>query len=158
MKLLLRGLFVCMLVVALMAQASRLSSRDVERDDKARLTEALTRLGLQVSAADGSAILTVVAPGCPEPLFVTAAGFDGEGDGTLRTLLVTDGVPRYVYLGYVGSSAAPVAMGSRWAAASALAVFGLRQTSIPSEVIVAILPKACPHLTHLDWSVLSPWP
>jgi hypothetical protein len=158
MKLLLRSLFIGMLVAAVAAQASRLGSPDSEHDDKARLVDALATLGLHAAPANAPAVLTAMAPGCPEPVVVATITFDGDDSHTLRALLATAGVTRYVYLGYVGSSVSPIAVGGRWAVASALGTFGLRRTHIPHEVIVAMIPKACPQLADLDWSVLSPWP
>jgi hypothetical protein len=34
---------------------------------------------------------------------------------------------------------------------------GLRSGKTPDAMVVAELPIACPELTALDWSVLSPW-
>ena len=61
-------------------------------------------------------------------------------DVALDLLLATDTVPRYAYLGYVGDRLDYAAIAGRWAAASALNVFGLRRTKAPVAVIVVLQP------------------
>jgi hypothetical protein len=64
---------------------------------------------------------------------------------------------RYIYLGFVGEKPNLMSIAGRWVAASALRVMGLRSGKTPDAMVVAELPIACPELTALDWSVLSPW-
>jgi len=84
-------------------------------------------------------------------------GFDGSNDDLLDEYRATDAVQRYVYLGFVGNRLNLTAIASRWVAASALNVFGLRSGRAPSTVVAVFMPKQCPDLSALDWSLLSPW-
>jgi len=156
MKLLLRGVFASLLILGLAAQAARVSS-GTKSDEATNLTDGLARLGGRLLATTPSGALTVVVSDCPDPITLAQVGFDGSHDDLLEASRATNTVSRYVYLGFVGNSLDLTAIASRWAAASALSVLGLRRDKTPDKVVVVLLPKTCPNLAALNWSVLSPW-
>jgi hypothetical protein len=152
MNFLPRSVFAVLLVFAAMAQMTFMQA-GLEPDPTTDLSRGLARLGGQMLATDEAGDLTATVPGCPSPVTLVQVGFAGPFD----MMFATDTVPRYAYLGFVGDRFDFIAIAGRWAAASALTAFGLRRTKVPAAVVVALLPKACPRLAELDWSVLSPW-
>ena len=156
MKPLLRGLFAALLILMLAAQAARIS-RTAQPDESANLPDGLTRLGSRVQAEPVSERLTAIFPGCPVPVTVARIGLGGATNDALAVLPALDAEPRYAYLGFVGARLDWATVAGRWAAASALAVLGLRHSSVPISVVLVMVPTACPGLVALDWSVLSPW-
>jgi hypothetical protein len=156
LKPLLRGLFAAFLILMLAAQATRIS-RTAQPDESANLSDGLTSLGSRVQAEPVSERLTAIFPGCPVPVTVAPIGLVGATDDTLSVLPALDTEQRYAYLGFVGTRLDWTTIAGRWAAASALAVFGLRHSSVPVSVVLVTVPTACPGLAALDWSVLSPW-
>jgi hypothetical protein len=156
LKLLLRGVFAGLLVLTLTAQAARVS-QPVQSDQYANLSVGLASLGSLVQTTPSSESPRAIFPGCTIPVTLVRIGFDGTNNDALDTLPTPDVVLRYVYLGFVGTRLDLAAIARRWAMASALAVLRLRQASVPVSVVLVIVPKACPSLAGLDWSVLSPW-
>jgi hypothetical protein len=156
MKLVPRCMFASLLMLGLTAQAARMSS-GTQSDGVTDLTDRLARLGGRILATTPSGASTAFVSGCPNAVTLAQFGFDGSDADLLDASLATDTVPRYAYLGFVGDRLDFAAIASRWAAASALRVFGLRRDKTPDTVVVILLPKTCPNLTAFDWSVLSPW-
>jgi hypothetical protein len=156
MNFLPRCVFAILLILAVMAQLARLQI-DLEPDRASDLSGQLARLGGEILSTKPSGAATVAVSGCRNPVTLVQVGFNGGVDVSLDVMLATDAVPRYAYLGYVGDRLDYAAIASRWAAASALNVFGLRRAKAPAAVVLVLLPKECPRLAELDWSVLSPW-
>lgn len=157
MKWVLRGLFVSLLVAAMLTQAVRVRSDSPQRGYDTILSHRVAKLGPRVIASTGSSLLIVTVTGCREPVAITYMGADGSGEQETQELLTTDVVARYVYLGSVTDKIDPFVIGARWATASALEALGLRRGDVPRDVVAIMMPKACPELANLDWSVLSPW-
>ena len=160
MTLLLRGVFAALAVLVLAAQVVR-SGADAAAgrpaDAAAALAAAFPALGLRPAPPPVPGTLAGVAVGCLQPVTLAWVDFNGLGQATASALLTRPGEPRFVYLGFVGARAAPAPIAARWAAASLLHVLGLRAGEVPREVVLVMLPPACPELAGLDWSKLSPW-
>jgi hypothetical protein len=156
MNFLPRCLFAILLIFTVMAQLARLQN-GLEPDRATDLSGGLARLGGEMLTTKPSGGVTAVVSGCPMPVTLVQVGFNGSDNVSLDELIATDTVARYAYLGFVGDRLDFTAIAGRWAAASTLNVFGLRHAKAPAVVVVALLPKACPRLAELDWSVLSPW-
>jgi len=152
-----RGLFIALLLSVLIAQANRLTSNNLEPDEEAILVQRFARLGTGATVSTASSVLTATVSGCREPVAITYVDANGAGDEKMQALLANNVVARYVYLGAVSSSIGSAAVVARWAAASALTALGLRLGYVTGKFVVVLLPKACPELTKLNWSVLSPW-
>lgn len=152
----LRGVFVALLILTFGAQAARIS-RPTQPDQYVSLSDGLASLGSQVQTTPSSESSRATFPGCPVPVTHMRVGFDGTNNGSLSRSPTPDVSLRYVYLGFVGSRLDLAAIVGRWGTASALAVLGLRHASVPVSLVLVMVPKACPSLAGLDWSVLSPW-
>ena len=155
MKILLRGLLISLAVLALATQAARFAADGPA--DEPDLTARLAALALQPAASTRPDTFAATAPGCQEPVVLARVSFDGSGHDAERTLLALPATPRFVYLGFVGEHASTARMLGRWAAATLLHVTGLRRRAVPRDLVLVMLPSACPRLAQLDWSRLSPW-
>jgi len=154
MKWLLRPLFAALLLSAITTQAMRISHRP-PRDDATSLANGLARLGGQVSGTDASDQLEASFPPCREPVTATLVGFDGANRQSMDEHHAGDASARYVYLGTVKATLELTQIAMHWAAASALAVFGLH-APVPAGLVLVRLPLACPDLAAKDWSILLP--
>jgi hypothetical protein len=156
MKIAVRLLFATLLFLALAAQFGRFSGERARSGAEAVLVDGLTGLGLRISATSPSGTMTAATPGCPEPVEIARAGFDGSGAVTMRAPTVAEATRRFVYLGLVADRIDYAAISGLWVTASVLAALGMRQGAVPTEVVIVMLPKGCPALATYDWSVLSP--
>jgi hypothetical protein len=102
-------------------------------------------------------ILTGISPSCKQPIHVMLLRNDGVEDERLGGFHADEEVARYVYLGSVQETRDQVTIISRWAWARARSIVGLRSVKPPSNLVVVMLPRACPGLTTLEWATLSPW-
>lgn len=156
MKLLLRSVFVALALLTVAAQAERLAA-DMPPDATVSLAAELSALGLRPTAPSLPDTLAAVAPGCAEPVVLANVDVDGLGRATAGHLLTLPAEPRFVYLGFVGTHASTVAIAARWAAASVVHALDPRRGAVPLDLVLVMLPSACPALAQLDWSRLSPW-
>ncbi len=156
MTLAVRGLFVALAVLVLAAPVAR-SGADAAAGSALPLAAAVAALGLRPAAPVVPGTLAAMAAGCGQAVTVAAADFNGLGQETVRAALALPGDRRFVYLGLVAGQARVAAIAARWAAASLLHVLGLRRGDVPRQVVLVMLPPACPGLAALDWSRLSPW-
>jgi hypothetical protein len=156
MKRLLRGVFLGLAALTVAAQAQRLAA-DIPAAEETTLQAGLAALGLRPVTPALPDTLAVAAPGCADPVVLANVHVSGLGRDTARTLLDLPAEPRFVYLGFVGARADTVAIAARWAAASVLHAIAPDRGSVPLDVVLVMLPSACPALARLDWSRLSPW-
>ena len=164
MTLVLRGVFAALAVLVLAAQVARSGAEavadhpaDAAAAFAATFAATFAALGLRPVPPPVPGTLAGVAAGCGQPVSLAWVDFNGLGQAAARALLTLPGEPRFVYLGFVGARAAPAPIAARWATASLLHVLGLRAGDVPREVVLVMLPPACPQLAGLDWSRLSPW-
>jgi hypothetical protein len=172
----LRGLFAALAVLVLAVQTARvLADRPAEPTAGPRggpaassmasadngpdpgLDAGFAALGLLPALPPAPGVQAATAPGCADPVLLTWVDFNGLGTAAAHALLDLPGVPRVVYLGFVGTHTRTAPILGRWAAASLLGLLGLRQGEVPQQVLLLMLPAACPDLQALDWSRLSPW-
>lgn len=156
MRIVLRGVFFVLMILAWTTQAVHFHT-ETSVTQGADPSVGFDSLGLRRVQSTMADVVAVEAPGCAEPLMVTHIHFDGFGQSTARALMELGTQPRFVYLGFVGEYASPVSIVSRWAVASLLQALGMRRDDVPHEVLLVTLPVACPGLTQMDWSELSPW-
>lgn len=156
MKPVLRGLFVVLALLVLAAQVAR-GRAEAGAGSPPPLADALAGLGLHPTAPAVPDTLAATAAGCGQAVTVAEADFNGFGQTAGQTVLALPGTPRFVYLGLVGGKPHVAAIATRWAAASLLHVLGLRREKVPRQLVLVMLPRACPELAGLDWSRLSPW-
>lgn len=156
MRLYLRTVFIGLAALALATQAARLAV-DLPTAEDDNISAGLAALELRPTAPTLPGTVFAAAPGCAEPVVLTRVRFDGLGRATARALLGRPSSPRFVYLGSVSRHASAAPLIARWAAASVLHVFGLRQGTAPGSLVLVMLPLGCPELSRLDWSRVSPW-
>ena len=156
MRLLPRGVFAALALLVLAAQIMAIRA-DMVTPEAPNLGAGLVGLGLRPAPSPAPDLLAATAPGCAEPLLLTLVDFNGVGQAAGQGLLDRPGVPRVVYLGFVGTHAGTATIMGRWAVASLLRLLGLRAEPAPQRVVLVMLPTACPDLRELDWSRLSPW-
>jgi hypothetical protein len=156
MKLLVRSMFATVLILTVASQAVRMS-HGAPHEAESKVFRGLARLGGHLVATDPDGEMIATIGDCHEAVILLEVGFNGLDDAPLTKLQAMGAAQRYIYLGFVGEEPNLSSIASRWVAASALAVIGLRSGETPDTMMVAELPRACPELTELDWSVLSPW-
>ena len=152
----LRACFVAIAMLVLATQAGRLAAAPSVADAP-DLSRGLAALGLVPGATLEDGTLSLHAEGCAVPVRLAQVGFNGAGEDAVRALLATGATPRFVYLGHVGAQADTAALLARWAGAATLHTLGLRRRAVPADVILVMVPSACPSLAARDWSLLSPW-
>ena len=155
MRWLLRSAFVGLALLVLATQIGRLMASAPQAETWSP-DPMLAELKLQATAASFPGTFAANAAGCDEPIVFAGVGFNGLGKETARALLRRPATPRFVYLGFVGEHASTPSMLARWAIASLLHLVGLRLKAVPDELVIVMLPLACPALAKLDWSRLSP--
>ncbi len=157
MTLVLRGMFTSLLVLGIAAQAARMSNCTTADDTSDDIGGKLARLGAQFVDTTPLGYVAVAFSKCADPVTVMEVGFDGSAPGSPDVPPAKDTARRYVYLGLVGNRPDFAGIAGRWAFASALQVFGMRRGTPSTKVVIILIPKSCPGLMDIDWSILSPW-
>jgi hypothetical protein len=156
MKTLLRCGFLALIALIVALQLTRGQRGDDDSDPMATLAAGLQRLNVRIDGSIASDIITGHAPSCEQPIHILPMRIDGVADERLRGLLQEDEVVRYVYLGSVEPERHDSVLFGRWVWTSVRFIAGLRPARPRFEFAAVVLPRVCPNLTTLDWSVLSP--
>jgi len=157
MKALMRLGWITLIVLGITIQFTRGRRSDADSDLLASLAAGLGQLNLQTEGPNAVGILTGHSKSCDQPLHVMLVGIDGAEDEWLGGISQSNSTLRYVYLGSVGETRDRSAMFRRWIWASVLFTVGLRPAKPRPKFVLVALPRACPELATLRWSVLSPW-
>jgi hypothetical protein len=159
MKALLRLCWITLIVLGIIIQFTRGRRSEADSDLMASLAAGLEQLGVQTEAPTAAGILTGHAQSCEQPLHVMLVGIDGAEEEWLGGISQgqSGSMLRYVYLGSVDDTRDRAAMFGRWIWADVLFTVGLRPAKPRPKFVLVVLPKTCPELAALRWSVLSPW-
>jgi hypothetical protein len=158
MKTLLRLGWIALIVLGVTLQFTRGRRSEADSDLMASLAAGLQQLDVQTEGPNAAGILTGRSQSCDQPLHIMLVGIDGAedewlgGTGTSQS----SSMFRYVYLGSVGETRDRSTMFRRWIWAGVLFTVGLRPAKPRPKFVLVVLPKACPELATLRWSVLSP--
>jgi hypothetical protein len=150
-------MFAGLLMLGVIANVVRMSDSITLDSAPSDLGAELALLGARIVGTTPSGVSAVAFPGCANLVTVGQMGFDGQGSTSFDAPQATDSTRRYAYLGFVSSRLNLMAIAGRWAIASAQQVFGLRRGSPSETMVFVMIPKSCPDLAKIDWSVLSPW-
>jgi hypothetical protein len=157
MKALLRLGWITLIILGITIQFTRGRRSEGDSDLMASLAAGLGQLDIQTDAPNATDTVTGHARSCEQPLHVMLVSIDGADDEQLRGISRSSNVLRYVYLGSIGETRDRTAMFSRWVWAGVLFTAGLRSAKPRPKFVLVVLPRACPELGTLRWSLLSPW-
>jgi hypothetical protein len=162
MKYLLRGVFVLLLLLAIWERVVWYRLGHASPDTTAALVVRVQQMGLRVDRVEvdspgANGIIHAVSEGCPFPIILGRLNRVGQEDAGFWPLQMPDTQVRYVYLGTVGARPDRLEFFWRFLAANSAAVLGLRDARPMQNVVVAVLPQACPQLANLNWVSLAPW-
>jgi len=159
MKTLLRLGWITLIVLGIAIQFTRGRRSDADSDLMAGLAAGLEQLDVQTEGPNAAGILTGHSQSCDQALHAMLVGIDGAEEEWLGGIRQSQSsnMLRYVYLGSVGDTRDRPAMFRRWIWADVLFTVGLRPAKPRPKFVLVVLPKACPELAALRWSVLSPW-
>ena len=157
MKALLRLGWVALIVLGITIQFTRGRRSDADSDLMASLVAGLGQLDVQTEGPNAAGILTGHSRSCDQPLHVMLDSIDGAEDERLGGISQSSSMLKYVYLGSVGETRDRSAMFGRWIWADVWFTVGLRPAKPRPKFVLVVLPRACPELATLRWSVLSPW-
>jgi hypothetical protein len=156
MKALLRLGWIILIVLGVTIQFTRGRRSDADSDQMASLAAGLEQLDVQTEGPNAAGILIGHSLSCEQPLQVMLVGIDGAEDEWLGGRQ-SSSLLRYIYLGSVEETRDRPAMFRRWIWAGVLFTVGLRSAKPRPKFVLVVLPRACPELATLRWSVLSPW-
>jgi hypothetical protein len=157
MKALLRLGWITLIILGITIQFTRGRRSDADSDLMASLAAGLGQLDVQTEGPNAAGILTGHSRSCDQPLHAMLVAIDGAQDEQLQGISGSGSVLRYVYLGAVGDTWDRTTMFRRWIWANVLFTVGVRPTKPRPKFVLVVLPRACPELATLRWSVLSPW-
>ena len=156
MKSLLRCACVVLIIAIVAVQFYAGQRSYAATDSRATLASGMERLNIRLTQSSIADIFTGQEPSCLQPVRAVLLHVDGGGGQGLSDLRVGDDLIKYVYLGSVTSHRRTAVMFARWVWAKVLFAAGLRPSKPSLEVVAVVLPRACPTLAELDWTVLSP--
>jgi hypothetical protein len=158
MKTLLRLGWIALIVLGITLQFTRGRRSETDSDLMASLAAGLQQLDVQTEGPTAAGILTGHSQSCDQPLHVMLVGIDGAEDEWLGGIGTSQSsnMLRYVYLGSVGETRDRSAMFRRWIWADVMFTVGLRSPKPRPKFVIVVLPRACPELETLRWSILSP--
>jgi hypothetical protein len=156
MKVLVRVAFALLILLGLREHVvwSKLLHTGTDRMEE--LATDAAELGLRNAGPDESGLIRATASGCPLPVTLGLFALDGGEDASAAELHGPSMRPRYIYLGSVAEQVDRLHLWGLWLRANVKALLGLRQTRVPTKLVLAVLPEDCPHLAKLDWAKLSP--
>jgi hypothetical protein len=157
MKALMRLGWIALIVLGIAIQFTRGRRSEADSDLMASLAAGLGQLNLRTDGPNATGILTGHSRSCDQPLHAMLISIDGAEDEWLSGISQSSSTLRYVYLGSVGETRDRSAMFRRWILAGVLFTVGLRPAKPRPKFVLVVLPRACPELKTLRWSVLSPW-
>jgi len=156
MKAILRLGWITLIVLGITIQFTRGRRSDADSDLMAGLAAGLGQLNIQTGEPNAAGILSGHAGSCDQPLYVMLLSIDGADDERLGGLSPGSSMLKYVYLGSVGETRERSTMFRRWIWADVLFTVGLRPAKPRPKFVLVVLPRACPELATLRWSILSP--
>jgi hypothetical protein len=157
MKVLTRCGFLALIALCLAIQATHGQHGHVDSDPVAGLALGLKRLNVETNPSSEADILIGRSRSCQQPIHAMFLRIDGADAGRLDALPPDETVLRYIYLGSVGQSWDKAAFIRRSIWAGLRFAVGLRSDRSPRDLVVVMLPRACPELANLTWAELSPW-
>ena len=156
MKAMLRCGYLALIVLGIAIQVTHGQTATINTDPMAALAAGLRRLKIEPGAPTPDGILTGHTPSCGQPITATVLRIDGADDERVRDLRLDDRLLRYVFLGSVYETRNSFGIAGRWIWASALFNLGLRSSRPAPRLVLVVLPRACPEVAALAWTILSP--
>jgi hypothetical protein len=155
-KVFVRVGFVLLILLGLLEQIAWFRTLRTGAGPMETLVAGVARLGLQRVGQDASGLIHAAAAGCAVPVTLGLFALDGGEDASAAELLGPSVRPRFVYLGSMEEQIDRPLIWKSWLFANIEALLGLRQTRVPTKLVMVVLPKDCPHLDELNWAMLSP--
>ena len=156
MKALIRVCFVSLMVFGVASQFAAPRADGAAADAQGRLFDGLKRLNLHIDRAPTDDVIIARSPSCQAPIQLTLARIDGGDADTLVKLRSPNDDIRYIYLGSADAQRNQMSILRRWLQAHVLFVVGRAPIDAPSQLVFVVLPKNCPDLAALPWTILSP--
>jgi hypothetical protein len=146
MKLLTRCGFLALIALCLAIQATHGQHGDSDSDPMAGLALGLKRLNVETDPSTEADILTGRSRSCQQPIHAMFLRIDGADAERLDGLPQDENVFTYIYLGSAGQSWEKAAIIRRSVWAGLWFAVGLRSGRPPHNLVVVMLPRACPDM------------